>query len=753
MISARTPGPPVVCWSDDALDLQVEVDDDGVAHLSLLAPSGFRERLGPKPPAQPAATDTVRRGVPGLPLLDVLLAGSGRQWSGRRYSESVAGSRMRYVSHDRREDGPWSLLELALHDPVTGLAATVIYRRLTGAGVLRSSVMLKNAGIAPLTVESVSSFLGSGLAGPGGDLRDVDILWAENDWQAEGRWQARSFREALPELSSLAQEARSRGRFAITSAGTWCSGTYLPMGAAVNHRTGHTLLWQIEHNGAWHWQVGLNNGAWQWQVGEHLAPGPPTSYLALLGPTDVEHHWRTTLSPGESFETVPVALAFSNDGLEDAVGKLTRYRRVMRRRHDDHRRLPVIFNDYMNTLNGDPTTERLIPLIRAAASAGAEYFCIDSGWYAEPGEGWWDAVGEWVPSKTRFPDGFTQVIDRIRAEGMVPGMWIEPEVVGVRSPVAELLPSEAFFMRSGERVVEQYRYHLDLRHPAAKGHLDRTVDFLVGELGVGYLKMDYNINVAPGTDIGGLAAGVGMLEHNRAFLAWIDGVLDRHRDLTIENCASGGMRTDYALLSRFQLQSTSDQEDPLRYPPIAAAAPLAIAPEQAAVWAPPQPQMSDDLIAFTLCSAMLGRVHLSGHLDLMTSAQQQLVAQAIAVYKQIRAELVDALPFWPLGLPGWTDPWLAVAMRGRSATYVVVWRRESSTATQVRNEVSLPMAPSHTEAHPRLLYPQTGALLDWNATNGELCVSLPRCPSACLIAFDTALPVRPRRSALGVPSQ
>jgi hypothetical protein len=92
-------------------------------------------------------------------------------------------------------------------------------------------------------------------------------------------------------------------------------------------------------------------------------------------------------------------------------------------------------------------------------------------------------------------------------------------------------------------------------------------------------------------------------------------------------------------------------------------------------------------------------------------------------------------------------------MRGRSATYVVVWRRESSTATQVRNEVSLPMAPSHTEAHPRLLYPQKGALLDWNATNGELCVSLPRCPSACLIAFDTALPVRPRRSALGVPSQ
>jgi alpha-galactosidase len=738
MISARTRGGSVVRWSDDALDLQVEVGDDGVARLSLLAPCGLEEQLGASVLPEAPATGT----VPGLPLLDVLLAGSGRQWAGQRYSESVVGGRMRYVSHDLREDGPWGLLEIALHDPVTGLEATVSYRRLADVGALRSSVTLTNAGSSPLTIESVSSFFGSGLAGPGGQLRDVDVLWAENDWQAEARWQARSFREALPQLSSHVQDGRSRGRFAITSAGTWCSGTYLPMGAAVNQRTGHTLLWQIEHN-----------GAWQWQVGEHLGEGPTTSYLALLGPTDIEHHWRMTLAPGESFETVPVALAFSSEGLEDAVGKLTRYRRVLRRRHDDHRRLPVVFNDYLNTLKADPTTERLLPLIRAAASAGAECFCIDAGWYAEPGEGWWDTVGEWVPSTTRFSGGFPQVIEAIKAEGMVPGIWIEPEVVGVRSPIAELLPDEAFFMRSGERVVEQDRYQLDLRHPAAKGHLDRTVDFLVGELGVGYIKMDYNINVAPGTDSGGLAAGAGMLEHNRAFLAWIDGVLDRFPDLTVESCASGGMRTDYALLSRFQLHSTSDQEDPLRYPPIAAAAPLAVAPEQASVWAPAQPEMSDDLIAFTLCSAMLGRVNLSGHLDFMTSAQQKLVAQAITTYKEIRADIADALPFWPLGLPGWTDPWLAVGMRATSATYVVVWRRENSTATQAVTEVSLPIAPSHTEAQPRVLYPHNGALLDWNTTDGELRVSLPRCPSACLIAFDTALPVRPQRSAVGVPSQ
>ena len=177
---------------------------------------------------------------------------------------------------------------------------------------------------------------------------------------------------------------------------------------------------------------------------------------------------------------------------------MTSYRRALRRPHQDHRELPVIFNDYMNTLSGDPTTEKLTPLITAAARAGAEYFCIDAGWYADIGEAWWDTVGLWTPSASRFPAGIAEVMDHIRAEGMVPGLWLEPEVVGVRSPVAEQLPLEAFFVRDGQRVVEQGRYHLDLSHPAAVKHLDHVVDALVGDLGVRYLKAGLQHQRRPG---------------------------------------------------------------------------------------------------------------------------------------------------------------------------------------------------------------------------------------------------------------
>jgi len=727
------PPPIVIGWSDDAMELRIDVDEDGMVRMTRLA----------SPSPIPVTADAA------LPLLDVIVSGEGRMWSGGRYCESAAAGRFRYAGHREGSPGPaWHELRVDLADSVTGLRAEVFYRVLVGQGAVRSWVRLSNQGREPVTVESVTSFLHGGLSGGGGvpdDLGDLDVRWAETDWLAEGRWQSRPLRDALPDLNRRVHGADPRGRFGLTSLGSWSSGAYLPMGAVIAGSTGHAWAWQIEHSGAWHWQVGectrrraADAGG---PAGWHAQSGSVTgAYIALLGPADAEHHWRTTLEPGDAFTSVPVAVVVSADGFEGAMARLTACRRAIRREHEDHRRLPVIFNDYMNTLMGNPTTERLLPLITAAAEAGAEYFCIDSGWYTGIGEGWWDTVGAWKPSASRFPNGIAEVLDHIRAAGMVPGLWLEPEVVGVNSPVAGQLPAEAFFQRDGRLVVEHGRYHLDLRHPAAVKHLDEVVDFLVGDLGIGYLKCDYNICVAPGTDAGNLAPGAGLLAANRAHLDWLDGALDRHPGLVIENCSSGGMRTDYALLARLQLQSTSDQQDFLRYPPIAAAAPAAMTPEQAAIWAYPQPDFTDDEIAFTLCGALLGRVHLSGHLDQMSRQQRDLVAAGVRVYKSIRAEWPEAVPFWPLGLPRWTDSWIALGLRVPAASYVTVWHR-GPFADPAGNadpaETLLPIPHLRGRAvTARILYPAAaGAGLSWDAWAGALIVSLPRTPSACVLSL------------------
>jgi alpha-galactosidase len=375
-----------------------------------------------------------------------------------------------------------------------------------------------------------------------------------------------------------------------------------------------------------------------------------------------------------------VSISIAHGGFESSLAELTQYRRAARRPHPDNIGFPVIFNDYMNTLMGDPTTEKLLPLIDAVHEVGGKIFMIDAGWYDESGD-WWDTVGEWIPSDNRFPGGFVEVIDRIRSLGMVPGLWLEPEVIGVRSRIAGELPDSAFLQRDGVRLREHDRYHLDLRSPVARAHLDSVIDRLVSELGIGYFKLDYNINAGPGTDFDSHSMGDGLLEHNRAHLAWLDSVLDRHPQLVLENCASGAMRMDFAMLSRLQLQSTSDQQDPRLYPPIAASAPLAMLPEQAANWAYPQPGMSQEDAAFTLSTAMLGRFYLSGYINHMSAVERGLVAEAIAAHTSIAPDIPVSTPFWPLGLPGWTDEWVALGLALPTRSHITLWRRPGSDRT------------------------------------------------------------------------
>jgi alpha-galactosidase len=754
----------VIAWRDNALDLRIEVGDDGMARLTRLAPS--QDAL-----SQGALSQQTTGPDAALPLVDVVLAGEGKAWSGGRYCESEAGGRLRYRSHEQRPAAKWHELRIGLQDPVTGLRAEACYDILAGQGALRAWVRLTNEGGRPVTVESVTSFLAGTLP-----IDELDVQWAENDWLAESRWQRRDLRDALPDLNRRAHGADPRGRFGLTSLGTWSTGSYLAMGALVSRSTGHAWAWQIEHNGAWHWQVGectrRHFAERPGPGGRHAPKGSPAgAYLAILGPTDAEHHCRITLNPGDTFTTIPAAVAVSDAGFEGAIAALTKERRAIRRPHQDHQNLPVVFNDYMNTLMGNPTTERLRPLIAAAAQAGAEYFVIDAGWYAEMDQGWWDTVGEWKPAASRFPGGITEVLDQIRAAGMVPGLWLEPEVVGVNSPVVRRLPIEAFLRRGDRPVAEHGRYHLDLRHPAAVKHVDEVIDFVVGDLGCGYLKLDYNIAVAPGPDTPNLSPGAALLAVNRAHLDWLDAVLDRHPDLVIENCASGGMRTDHALLARLQIQSTSDQQDHLRYPPIAAAAAAAMPPEQAGIWAVPQPSFTAGQIALAMCGALLGRVHLSGHLDQMTPDQRALVAEAVRVYKTIRADLPTATPFWPLGLPRWTDPWIALGLRAPTVSYLTIWHRVAPAASAAPANPAASTAPASPAAPaapanpagpaevplpvphlrdrpltPRLLYPTSipaaspsaGSRprhLRWDPARATLTVSLPDPPAACLVAL------------------
>lgn len=611
--------------------------------------------------------------VSNIPLVEVFTTVEQRSRTSQGYVFSAVGQRLRHVCHEAVElDDRSKQVTVAQRDPSTGLVVTTRLTQAVGTRTLRAETSVFNDGPEPQVLTLVSS-MGMGFGDSQAQLDHLVLSTARSEWLSENRWSDQQLREVTPSLNLPLHAQDARGHHTLTSHGSWSTGEHLPVGTLHSRDSHHSLAWQIESGGPWHVDI------------SQTADG---GVLGLFGPTDLEHQFAHQLLPGETFEAVPAAIALSAGGRDGALGELTRYRRWLLHRDGGAGELPIVYNDFMNTLMGQPSTEALLPLIDAAAQAGAEYFCIDAGWFADPNGGdWWSDVGEWREHPDRFSGGGLRgVIEHIHRKGMKSGIWLEPEVIGVNSPVAASLPEEAFFRRFGQRVQEHERYHLDFRHAAARAHLDATVDHLVAQFGISFLKLDYNINPGAGTEEGATSAASGLIGHARAYREWLVAIQRRHPGLLIENCSSGAMRADYSLLSVVNVQSTTDQQDFLRYPPIAAAAPTAILPEQSGNWAYPSAEMSLEETAFTLVTGLSGRFYLSGFLHELSDAQNKLVRQAIGFHGRNRDSLRSAIPSWPLGLPGWEDSVVSLRLSGDRDDLLFVWSRG-----QCESEVLLPL--------------------------------------------------------------
>lgn len=648
----------------------------------------------------------------GFRLVEAELAGLDRpqERHGSKYIVTAPGYRLVYEDFKDYRNQFGRKLEIITKDIETEVYITSHFQFYDGLSVIRTWQEITNRGRETQILTYLSTFALTGIEKEGILPMDekMRIGLPHHSWQRELQWKFYS----LPQLGLCqmqeGEKIRSSKAVSLTNTGNWSAKEYLPMGSLTNTETGRTLIWQIEHNGSWHWEISDETG--------HL-------YLQLSGPTEQQSHFYKELRTGESFVSVPAAIAIE-DGFDKTMGELTDYRRRIRRKNTDNERLGVIFNDYMNCLWAEPTTEKELPLIQAAKEAGCEYYCMDAGWYSKGY--WWDNVGEWQPCKERFPDGIKALMDIIRDNGMIPGLWLEIEVMGIYCKMVEQVPDDWFFIRHGKKVYDRSRYQLDFRNPKVRAYAEAVIDRVVGEYGVGYIKMDYNIEPGLGTELDADSFGEGLLEHERAYLAWIDHIFEKYPELIIENCSSGGLRMDYAMLQRHSIQSTSDQEDYRYYASIAANAPTGVTPEQAAVWSYPLKDGDEEETVFNMVNAMLLRIHQSGNLADLSPSRKRLVQEGISCYKRIRGDIRRARPFWPLGLSAMKDAWMCLGLECESRLYIALWKQQAAEDT-----IQLPIkAYQGREMKARLLYPLSGKETEaceyaWNKESGTLSVKLP----------------------------
>jgi len=137
----------------------------------------------------------------------------------------------------------------------------------------------------------------------------------------------------------------------------------------------------------------------------------------------------------------------------------------------------------------------------------------------------------------------------------------------------------------------------------------------------------------------------------------------------------------------------------------------------------------------TLVNALLGRVHLSGKIDLLGPAARR-VAEAVGVYKQIRRRIPHATATWPLGLPSWYDAWIAAGLADTEGVLLQLWRRGG----QARLDIPIGALQGRA-ASVAVLFPSgSPAEARWDPRRGVLSSHLPGASAACLLEIRPGLP-------------
>ncbi len=167
-----------------------------------------------------------------------------------------------------------------------------------------------------------------------------------------------------------------------------------------------------------------------------------------------------------------------------------------------------------------------------------DYWWMDAGWYPCNG---WPQTGTWEPDLRRFPRGLRAISDQARPKGVKTLVWFEPERVAGGTWLSEKHPE---WLLGGVL--------LYLGNPEARTWLTNHVDRVLTEQGIDLYRQDFNMdpldfwrrNDAPDRQ------GVTENFHIQGYLAYWDALRDRHPNLVIDSCASGGRRNDLETMRR-----------------------------------------------------------------------------------------------------------------------------------------------------------------------------------------------------------
>ncbi|MEV6900977.1 alpha-galactosidase [Amycolatopsis sp. NPDC051372] len=371
-------------------------------------------------------------------------------------------------------------------------------------------------------------------------------------------------------------------------------------------------------------------------------------HASVLGGGELLRPGEVRLAAGESYVAPVVCFAWSDEGLDGLATRFHAYHRA-RATHTGKPR-PLTLNTW-EAVYFEHDLDRLLELTELAAKVGVERLVLDDGWFRGRRDDT-AGLGDWTVDRAVWPQGLTPLVERVHALGMEFGLWVEPEMVNLDSDTAREHPS--WLLGPADLgASSRNQYSLNIAHPEAYQYLLDSLDALVGEYGVDYLKWDHNRELHEAYDR--VTGRAGSRAQTLALYRLLDELRLRHPTLEIESCASGGGRVDLGILGRTDRVWASDCIDPLERQAIQRWTAQLIPPEVigshvGAERSHTTARMTD--LSFRLVTALFG--HAGIEADLTRSTPEELAAFTAwaQLYKEfrpllhggrvVRADLPDA---------------------------------------------------------------------------------------------------------------
>ena len=189
----------------------------------------------------------------------------------------------------------------------------------------------------------------------------------------------------------------------------------------------------------------------------------------------------------------------------------------------------------------DFTGDTIVELAKQAKELGIDMVVMDDGWFGKRNDDN-SSLGDWYVNEEKLGGTLANLIQRVNAEGVKFGIWIEPEMVSEDSDLYREHPDWAIAIPGRKPIRSRNQLILDFSRKEVRDEIFKRICDVLDQGNVEYIKWDMNRSMA---DVYGPKV---TYDYVLGVYDFLEKLTRRYPDILIEGCSGGGGRFDAGML-------------------------------------------------------------------------------------------------------------------------------------------------------------------------------------------------------------